>query len=44
MESGRAACRPIEGTEIPTDKDFRFKYLELAIYLFSQFQMDIVTS
>ena len=29
MKSGRAACRPIEGEEIPTYKDFRFEiYLE----------------
>ena len=29
MKSGRAACRPMEGEEIPTYKDFRFEiYLE----------------
>ena len=29
VNSGRAACRPIEGEEIPTYKDFRFElYLE----------------
>ena len=34
MKSGRAACRPIEGEEIPTYKDFWFKIFTINALFF----------
>ena len=36
MKSGRVACRPIEGEEIPTYRDFRFRIYRIsAIFIHS---------